>query len=216
MTILAKMMHSLIIFISLMAVGSLLVSGCSTRSSNVFGEEKDAPDEFAVYSRAPLSIPPDFGLRPPKPGATRPQTIVSRNQAKEALLSSSTSPLNKSKGYTTEPETKQTPGITALLKNTGATQAKPNIRRLVNSETAGLSSGADGGVAESILFWRKNDTGLRGAVINPATEQRRMRRTAAESDFVEEGQAPTIQRPDDGKTTARNKDEKSFWGSLFD
>jgi hypothetical protein len=217
MKILAKMMYKLLFLISFMAASSLLVSGCTTKSSNEFGEEKYAPDEFAVYSRAPLSIPPNFGLRPPKPGVTRPQTIITRNQAKEALLSnSSTSPLNKSAGYSTEPENNQTPGIAALLKNTGATQAKQNIRALVNSETAGLSSGADGGVAEKILFWRKNDTGQKGAVINPATEQRRMRRTAAEGDVVEEDSSPTIQRPDDAKNTARNKNEKSFWGSLFD
>ena len=210
------MMHKLLFLISFMAASSLLVSGCTTKRSNVFGEEKDAPDEFAVYSRAPLSLPPDFGLRPPKPGLTRPQTIVTRNQAKEALFSSrSASSLDKSTGYSTKPEASQTPGITALLNNTGATQANPNIRALVNSETAGLSSGANEGIAESILFWRKNDTSLKGAVINPATEQRRMRRTTSEGDIIEEDTAPTIQRPNVGKTIARDKDEKSFWGSLF-
>lgn len=195
---------------------SVLVSGCTTKSTNVFGEEKDAPDEFAVYSRAPLSMPPDFGLRPPKPGVTRPQTIIARSQAKKALVSSGGAlPTDKSAKYSKEPESNQSPGITALLNNTGATKTNPNIRALVNSETAGLSSGADGGIAENILFWRKNDTGLKGAVIDPATEQRRMRRTTAEGDVVEEGSAPTIQRPDDSRTTAR-KDKKSFWGSLFD
>jgi len=102
-----------------------------------------------------------------------------------------------------------------LLNNTGATQAKKNIRALVNSETAGLSSGEDGGIAETILFWRKNDTGLKGAVIDPAFEQRRMRRTIAEGDVVEEGSTPKIQRPSDDGDNARKK-EKSFWGSLFD
>jgi len=197
--------------------GTLLLSGCTSKQSNVFGEEKYAPDEFTVYSRAPLSMPPDFGLRPPKPGVTRPQTIVSRSQAKDALLSRGSSPaLKTSEGDNSPPDANQTPGITALLNNTGATQAIPGIRALVNSETSSLSSGADGGIAESILFWRKNDKGLKGAVIDPASEQRRMRRTIAEGDVVEEDQAPTIQRPDDGRTTARNKDEKSFWGSLFD
>lgn len=210
------MIRKLLILFSFMAASSLLMSGCATKSSNVFGEEKDAPDEFAVYSRAPLSMPPDFGLRPPKPGATRPQTIITRNQAKEALLSGrNTSTSDKSVGNNKEPEPNQTPGIIVLLEKTGAKQANPNIRALVNSETAGLSSGEDGGLAENILFWRKNDTGLKGAVIDPATEQRRMRRTTAEGDVIDEGSTPTIHRPDDGKSSARNKEEKSFWGSLF-
>ena len=33
------------------------------------GIAKKAPDEFAVVTRAPLSMPPDYGLRPPRPGA---------------------------------------------------------------------------------------------------------------------------------------------------
>lgn len=194
-----------------LAISALLINACSSRKSNTFGEEKYAPDEFAVYSRAPLSVPPDFGLRPPKPGATRPQTIISRDQAKRALLSNS-APVED----TPKPNTDQTPGITALLNKTGANKAKKNIRALVNSETAGLSSGEDGSIAETILFWRKNDTSLKGAVIDPAFEQRRMRRTIAESDAIEEGTAPKIQRPNSGENNARKKKEKGFWGSLFD
>lgn len=215
--ILAKMTHKFLILISFTVAGSLLVSGCTSKRSNVFGEEKSAPDEFTVYSRAPLSMPPDFGLRPPKPGATRPQTIVSRNQARDALLSRGSTPaLNEPQGDNFQSDANQTPGITTLLNNTGATQAIPNIRELVNSETSSLSNGADGSIAESILFWRKNDKGLKGAIIDPATEQRRMRRTISEGAVIEEGTAPTIRRPNDGSSNARNKDEKSFWGSLFD
>ena len=192
-------------------VSALFINACTSKKSNSFGEEKYGPDEFAVYSRAPLSVPPDFGLRPPKPGATRPQTIISRDQAKKALLSNSSPIVGNPKS-----ESDQTPGITALLNKTGANKAKKNIRALVNSETAGLSSGEDGGIAETILFWRKNDTGLKGAVIDPAFEQRRMRRTIAESDAIEEGPAPKIQRPNSSGNNARKKEKKGFWGSLFD
>lgn len=46
------------------------------------GIEPTSPDEFAVESRAPLTIPPDFNLRPPEPGAPRPQeaSIASKAQ----------------------------------------------------------------------------------------------------------------------------------------
>ena len=33
------------------------------------GVTKSPPDEFAVVTKAPLVIPPDFNLKPPKPGA---------------------------------------------------------------------------------------------------------------------------------------------------
>lgn len=44
-----------------------------------------APDEFAVESRAPLTIPPDFDLRPPQPGAARPQEVAAADKAKKAI-----------------------------------------------------------------------------------------------------------------------------------
>ena len=214
--ILAKMKNKLSILLLPLVAGVLLVNGCTSGQNNVFGEEKDAPDEFAVYSRAPLSLPPDFGLRPPKPGVTRPQTVMPRNEAKRALLSSSSMPPPaKSTGNAAQSQADQTPGIVALLSNAGAAQANPDIRALINSETAALSSGGDGGIADSILFWRQKDTGLVGAVIDPAVEQRRMRRKNAEGDVVEEAPTPTIQRRGGGGIS-RTKDEKSFWGSLFD
>ena len=47
--------------------------------------DRVGPDEFAVESRAPLTIPPDFDLRPPSPGAPRPQEKASNQQAKQAI-----------------------------------------------------------------------------------------------------------------------------------
>ncbi len=44
-----------------------------------------SPDEFAVESRAPLTIPPDFDLRPPQPGAPRPQEKSSDQLARQVM-----------------------------------------------------------------------------------------------------------------------------------
>jgi len=46
-------------------------------------------DEFAVSKRAPLTIPPDFALSPPRPGAPRPQEADSSQQALSALFGES-------------------------------------------------------------------------------------------------------------------------------
>jgi len=63
---------------------SLSMFGCSDFKKMV-GIEKSSPDEFAVESRAPLTIPPDFDLRPPAPGAGRPQEVSAANKAKTAI-----------------------------------------------------------------------------------------------------------------------------------
>jgi Protein of unknown function (DUF3035) len=60
------------------------LSGCSD-FKKVIGIEKTSPDEFAVESRAPLTIPPDFDLRPPAPGSGRPQEVSAANKAKTAI-----------------------------------------------------------------------------------------------------------------------------------
>src|SRR3978361_2400009 len=65
----------------------LLLGGFSSDGlSRTFGLTRDAPDEYTVTTRAPLSMPPDYNLRPPRPGAPRPQEQSERQQAEEALV----------------------------------------------------------------------------------------------------------------------------------
>jgi hypothetical protein len=64
----------------------LALAGCrSAASSGVFAARKNVPNEFAVGRAAPLTVPPDFALVPPKPGQPRPQDADSSQQALDAL-----------------------------------------------------------------------------------------------------------------------------------
>jgi hypothetical protein len=45
------------------------------------GITKEPPDEFAVVTKAPLVIPPDYNLRPPKPGAAPTNQVPRRPRA---------------------------------------------------------------------------------------------------------------------------------------
>ena len=61
------------------------VAGCAHRNgSGVFARAR--PDEFAVARAAPLVVPPDFALRPPVPGAPRPQEADSSTLALQAMF----------------------------------------------------------------------------------------------------------------------------------
>jgi len=62
----------------------LLLPGCSD-FRQIVGLDQQGPDEFAVESRAPLTIPPEFDLRPPQPGAPRPQEATSAAKAKRVI-----------------------------------------------------------------------------------------------------------------------------------
>jgi hypothetical protein len=77
--------HRAVFALSLLCgAGALLLQGCTDLKRSI-GLEKVSPDEFAVESRAPLTMPPDFELRPPQPGAARPQEKSSGQQARQTI-----------------------------------------------------------------------------------------------------------------------------------
>jgi Protein of unknown function (DUF3035) len=61
---------------------TLLLAGCA--GSSIMG--RDRPDEFAVTRNAPLVIPPDYNLTPPRTGDPVAQGTDARTQALEALF----------------------------------------------------------------------------------------------------------------------------------
>ena len=65
-------------------VATLALAGC-TDLKQAIGLEPTMPDEFAVESNPPLMIPPGFDLRPPTPGAPRPQAESMTKQAEQVI-----------------------------------------------------------------------------------------------------------------------------------
>lgn len=61
-----------------------LVSACAHGGRS--GPGRSGPDEFTVARQAPLVIPPDFSLTPPKPGAPRANDVSPNAQALDALF----------------------------------------------------------------------------------------------------------------------------------
>lgn len=61
-----------------------LVSACAHGGRS--GPGRSGPDEFTVARQAPLVIPPDFSLTPPKPGAARANDVSPNAQALDALF----------------------------------------------------------------------------------------------------------------------------------
>ena len=171
-------------------VAAALVGGC-TEVSNMFSRTKSPPDEFAVYSRAPLSMPPDYGLRPPAPGQTRPQAVVPRNQAATAIRGGQKGGAGAQGAPGSQPAISS--GTQALLRATGAHQAEPDIRTLVNRESSILVE-ENVTLADRILFWKKPGETEKGTVVDPAKEAKRIRENQALGRPITEGDTPTIER----------------------
>ena len=77
------MSSKLIMRTATIAIAGLLVSACGMFSDS---GSPQGPDEFTVVGRAPLVIPPESDLRPPRPGEPRPQEIDPANRAMRALF----------------------------------------------------------------------------------------------------------------------------------
>ncbi|MGP1281855.1 MAG: DUF3035 domain-containing protein [Parasphingopyxis sp.] len=69
-----------------MIVTSLVAMGASLSACSVFGGDRDRPDEFLVSRSAPLVIPPDFNLTPPRPGEPAARGADSSTQALQAMF----------------------------------------------------------------------------------------------------------------------------------
>ncbi len=154
-----------------------------------FGLTKQSPDEFRVVSRAPLSLPPDFTLRPPEPGIARPQEGTTTQQARSAVFrleQPKTQPLNER--VNTDGRTL---GELSLLKAAGADKVDPGIRRAIDLETQQLNSESEDFI-EALVFWR--DKEIPGRVVDATAEAKRLRENAAFGKAVTAGETPTIER----------------------
>jgi Protein of unknown function (DUF3035) len=185
------------ILIAVLAMGLPLVAGGCTSVKETLGLTKQSPDEFKVVSRAPLSMPPDYNLRPPTPGAPRPQEGTPRDQAQQAVFQYSGNGASRLPADAIPPigegeaESAQSSGESALLQSAGASGVDPNIRQLVDTETA--EDEADSrSLADTLTFWREPEP--YGEVVDPSAEQKRLQENAALGKPVTEGDTPTIVR----------------------
>ena len=175
--------------ILLSLISSLVLTGCE-ETKRAFGKTKEAPDEFAVYRRAPLSLPPDFDLRPPAPGTQRPQTVNPRNRARLALGI----PAEKSRRVGTFNSTATanlSNGERALLILTGADTANPEIRKLVEAKSLYLFE-TNKSFTDKIIFWQANES--IGVTIDPNKEKKRIREAQALGKPLNEDDTPIIIR----------------------
>lgn len=150
------------------------------------GLGRSPPDEFAVVDRPPLAMPPDFGLRPPVPGAPRPQEVDVSQHASAALFGSDlAAPQNAS----------MSPAEKALLAQTGADKALPDIRSVINTESSQMVD-VSPHLMEQLLWW-KNDA-KPGMVVDAAAEARRIKEAKDKGEALNKTATPVIERDKPG------------------
>ena len=137
--------------LSLTAVAALTLGACGSIRQGI-GMAKIVPDEFVTVSTAPLTVPPEFGLRPPSPGQPRPQELAPESAARQILLGQRQS-------------ITRTPGEQALITAAGADRADPLARYVIDDEFGDLAHKEES-FANRVLFWRKDDAASQAQTVS--------------------------------------------------
>lgn len=163
---------SIPVFMAL-ALTALAVSGCSTWTDvkRGLGMEKVVPDAFDVTTNAPLAIPPDYTLRPPKPGSAPTQQLSPTAQAQETVFRASDSKLD-----TLPPDKSRSAGESALLQDAGANSAPKDIRQLVKNDNQTAYGSST--LTQRLLFWRSEPVNP-DQTVDPTAEAERLREFGA-------------------------------------
>ncbi|MDD3288561.1 MAG: DUF3035 domain-containing protein [Alphaproteobacteria bacterium] len=169
------MKHAAIISLGLV----MALAGCG--ASEALGLGRNAPDEFSVVDRPPLSLPPDFSLRPPQPGAPRPQEVDMTKRASAVVFGSE----SKLEGG------EQSGAEKALLEGAGAAKAEAGIRDIVDREASQKVAGSEH-LVDELLWWRTKQPPA--ATVDAVAEKERLKEVKEQGEPVNKGPTPVIEK----------------------
>ena len=173
----------------------LTLAGCGPGTvQDALGMGKRSPDEFAVVSRAPLILPPDYGLRPPAPGQSGPGVDTSSERARTSLTGG---PLPQAPGEEQEVVSAAfdergevaSSGERSLVAQATPTPVDPEIRRRIAEENMELAQ-VEQALFTRLVKWREPQN--LGVVIDPVAESERLRANRAAGKPPTEGDTPVI------------------------
>lgn len=178
---------------AILAAGTAALMGCQTiRDATGLGKEQ--PDEFAVVTKAPLIMPPDYNLRPPRDGAPPLNQVAPTDTAQAALFDSGDPSAPKPAAADASDSEKQ------LLASANATSPDPAIRQLVATDGRSMEA-ADDSFTQQVLFWQ--DSKDNGLSVDADAEAKRL---DAQKNGGQPASTPAKKSKD--SATIGNKDEK--------
>ncbi len=197
-----KPLHSVVLPVVFSAA---LLTACQSNSvRDLVGLDKSAPDEFRVVSRPPLSVPPQFNLRPPgDTSGSAPNTAPAHVKAQSLIL-------NDGEGNTYElpaPNadtavvpvtiTSQQPANSAesqFLKNAGADVADSSVRRALEEEKINRQlEKEESSWWDSISMWEKKEP-----IVDAKKESERIKKNTEEGKPANDGDVAETKDKDRG------------------
>lgn len=141
--------------VTTLAVGTLLtlVPGCAGGPRDP-GINDAQQDEFRIVTMAPLTVPPDYSLRPPRPGQSRPvEAQAERTQVTD---------------FGTASGQNASVSERALVEAADANAVSPVIRAEIDYDEAGMIRKSSS-IADRVMFWRDSEEARETAAEDSAT-----------------------------------------------
>ncbi len=173
------------------------VSACSGNVKETLGLTRQAPDEFRVVARPPLSVPPDFNLRPPAEGSEiTGSDVPASKQAEELVFGEKTTGLRPGNASTAvqgvQVSGNASPADERFLTKTGATQADSQIKEKIRAESG---TGSDN---EKSMLEKLREPSNKEPLVDTKKEAERIKTNEASGKPVTEGETPTVKPRDRG------------------
>ncbi|MEE9380222.1 MAG: DUF3035 domain-containing protein [Hyphomonadaceae bacterium] len=143
------------IFATLAASAALVITPACSSLNKVAGADRTTPDEFRVVTKPPLTVPPEYNLRPPAPGETQPAEIDAAN-------------IERAVTFGQEAGVNASASERLLVAKAGANAVSPSIRAQIDYEEAGIVHKPES-FADKVLFWRGSDEELAESATDSAT-----------------------------------------------
>jgi hypothetical protein len=179
-----------------------LLLGCGSFDiKEKLGLNREGPDEYRVVPRPPLSVPPEFNLRPPGQSSDYVSGAPADARARDQVLGTGNSETQAGAGSGAFVNTAVMPVTASPLQNgsdlqflsdIGASQLDPQIRqKLLDDKMNGTGTPKD----SAYLFGGKDKS---DPVVDPAKEAARIKQDQQTNQPVTTGNTPVIVPKDTG------------------
>lgn len=166
--------------ISFLIMGCALLVSCSG-TKGVLGVGRSAPDEFKVISNPPLSLPPDFALRPP--------LTAHSAQGSSDLSAKELFHANQSASQKVSTSAVLSRAEKKLLERARANTANPDIKTLIDDEYRELTEKEEEkGILKKVFSYTKGESDKgKDPVVDAAREKERIEESKKEGVSPAEG-----------------------------
>ena len=171
----------------------LLLNGCGGVKEKI-GIIQKAPDEFQVYESKPLSVPPNFELRPPAEGE------ILTNESDQDIIFTDENNIDENLTLNDE----------ILLIAVGEKKIEQNIRKIINKENS--IQEVDKSLLDKIINFEPIFEGKKNKeskIINAEEEKKRIEDLKSDIKSIETNL-------EDTENNNETDEEKSFLDNIFD